>query len=180
MSIVFPAVFNVTTTVLDTRGSPLKDVKVVMSRGSKERNGTTDDNGKVIFSIPPGSYNCSYYYNGELIATRKMDVMNEKAYTVVTTNEPLLPSIIIGLTTIAFIGVAVLSYRKKDMVFFLKILAILLVIVAIVSPWWVQEGSSSNPYLETSTKLYLTPTKMVTISSNENATVGEVLPLGGS
>ena len=176
-SILFPAVFNVSATVFDARGSPLKDVKVVMSRGGKEINVTTDDNGNVLFSIPPGSYNCNYYFNEELIAKRKVDVLTEKAYSVVTTNEPIFPIIIIVVMTIFFIGVGFISYRKKNLGFFLKIFAITLAIIAIVSPWWGISGSSSNSHLETSTKLYLVPTEMATITSNNNVTAGELSSL---
>jgi len=173
----FPAEFNVTAAVLDTRGNPLKDAKVVMIRGEKEANRTTNESGNAIFSIPPGSYNCSIYYNDELIANRRVEVLTEKNCELVTTNEPLLPAVVTGLTIIFIIGIAFLSYRKKDAAFFLKILAILLVVLAIVSPWWALNGSSSDPYTETSTKLFLMPTKMVIITSNDNATAGELLPL---
>ena len=184
IEMTFPAVFNVTATVLDSHGNPLKDAKVLMIRGEKESEGEaqgiTNDNGEVIFSLPPGSYICKIYSNKDLVAKRNVEVLSKKTYTVVTTNEPLLPFIIIGLTTIVFIGVAVISYRKKDAMFFIKILAVLLAVVAIVSPWWAIHGSSSDSNLETSTKLFLMPTKMVEITSNDNVTAGELLPLDGN
>ena len=170
----FPAEFNVTATVLDTRGNPLKDAKVVMTRGSKEINRTTSESGSATFFIPPGSYNCNIYYGDELIVDRKIEVLTEKNCELVTTNEPLLPAVITGLTIILIIGIAFLSYRKKDVTFFLKILAILIVVLAIVSPWWALHGSSSDPYIETSTKLFLMPTKMVIITSDDNVTAGEL------
>jgi len=179
LAISFPAEFNVSAIVLDARGNPLKDAKVVMIRSGKEVNRTTDESGNVIFSIPPGSYNFSIYYNNKLIANSKVEVLNIKTHEIVTNNEPLLPSIITSLTIILLAVVAFLSYRKKDAMFFLKILAISLVIIAIVSPWWELHGSSSNPYIETSTNLFITPAKMVTITSNDNVTIGEPYLLGG-
>ena len=50
-----------------------------------------------------------------------------------TTNEPLLPFIIIGIGIIILVGVAVLSSRKKDALFFFKFLSVVLAIIAIVS-----------------------------------------------
>jgi len=183
-TMIFPAVFNVTATVLDSHGNPLKDAKVLMIRGEeenkKEVQGFTNDKGNATFSLPPGSYICKIYSDGNLIAQRKVEVLSEKTYTVATTNEPLLPIIIIGLTTVVLIGVAVISYRKKDAMFFIKILVILLAVVALVSPWWAVYGSSSDPHLETSTRLFLMPTKMVEITSNDNVTAGELLPLDGN
>jgi len=178
LAVFFPAEFNVTTTIFDVRGIPLSNAKVIVERKEKELRAITDEMGGAIFSIPPGSYNCSIYHNDELIANRKVEVLTEKTYEIVTNNEPLLPSIITSLTIILLAGVAFLSYRKKDVMFFLKILAILLVIVAIVSPWWALHGSSSDPYTETSTKLFITPAKMVTITSNDNVTIGEPYLLG--
>lgn len=75
--IEFPAVFNVTTTVLDARGNPLKDAEVLMTREEKEIQGITDKDGNVIFSVPPGTYVNKVYYNGEQIAERKIDILNE-------------------------------------------------------------------------------------------------------
>ena len=178
LAIVFPAEFNVTTTIFDVRGTPLSNAKVVVERKGKELQAITDEIGDAIFSIPPGSYNFSIYYNNELIANRKVEVLTKKTYEIVTNNEPLLPSIITSLIIILLAGVAFLSYRKKDAMFFLKILAISLVIMAIVSPWWELHGSSSDPYIETSTKLFITPAKMVTITSNDNVTIGEPYLLG--
>ena len=89
----------------------------------------------------------------------------------------MVPFIIICFTIVVFIGTVIISYRKKDAIFFLKIFAILLIMLAIVSPWWAVHGESYDPCIETSTKLYLMPTKMVTITSNDNATVGELTPL---
>jgi hypothetical protein len=180
ITIIFPAVFNVTTTILDSRGNPLNDAEVLIIREEKEVQGITDDNGEVIFSLPPGSYYCKVYSNGNLIAKRRVEAFNEKTYTIATTDEPLLPSIAIGLTTIVLVGVAVISYRRKNAMFFLKILAVALAVIAIVSPWWAVYGSSSDSQTETSTKLFLMPTKMVIITSNDNVTAGRLMPLDGN
>lgn len=174
---VFNAEFNVTTTVLDSRGYPLKDAKVIMTRNGKEINGTTGENGEITFSIPPGSYNSVIYYNGEKVAQRKVDVLTGKKYSVVTTSEPIFPFIVIGVTIIFLLGAAIISYRKKDPIFFLKILAVSLAIVAIISPWWGISGSSSNPHFEASTKVYLVPTEIVTTITNSNVTAGELASL---
>jgi hypothetical protein len=180
ITIMFPAVFNVTATIVDSRGNPLKDAKVLIIREEKEVQGITDDNGEVIFSLPPGYYDCKVYSNGNLIAKRRVEVFNEKTYTIATTDDPLLPFIIIGLTTAVLVGVAVISYRRKNAMFFLKILAVALAVIAIVSPWWAVHGSSSDSQTETSTKLFLMPTKMVIITSNDNVTAGWLMPLDGN
>jgi len=177
ISIVFSALFNVTTKVLDARGDPMRDANVLFIRGEKEIGGISDDNGDVIFSIPPGTYVCEIYTNEKLIAERKVDVLYDKSYSVVTTSEPIVPFIVIALAIILLAFCTFFAYKKKNILFFLKILAIVLVIIAIVSPWWMIQGSSSNHNFETNTKLYMMPTEMITITSNDNVISGEITSL---
>ncbi len=178
INVIFPAVFNVTATIFDSHGNPLKGAKVLMIReekgNQKDAQGTSNDNGEVIFSLPPGNYVSKIFSDGELVAKRKVEILNKKSFTVVTTDEPLLPYLIIGFTTILLIGVAVIGYRRKNAMFFLKILAVSLVAIAIVSPWWAIQGSSSDSQLDTSTNLFMVPTKMVTITSSNNVLSGEL------
>ena len=177
----FSAVFNVTATIFDSHGNPLSGAKVLMIRGEegnkKEAQGTTDENGVVIFSLPPGNYICEIFSGNKLVAKRNVEVINEKIFSAATTSEPLLPSIITGLTAVFLIGVGIISFRRKNAIFFLKMLAISLAVIAIVSPWWAVHGSSSNPYTETSTIMFLKPAEMVTITSNDNVTVGQLSEL---
>lgn len=176
-NIVFSALFNITTKVLDSRGNPLKDAKVIFTRGDKEIEGISNSNGNVLFSIPPGVYNSTIYSNEEFIAQRKVDVLYDKDYSVVTTNEPIYPFIAIALALILLAFSAIFAYKKKNIIFFLKICAIVIAVIAIVSPWWTVQGNLPNSHLETSTKLYIIPTEMVTIITNNNLTAGELTVL---
>jgi hypothetical protein len=76
--------------------------------------------------------------------------------------------------TIAFIGVVLVSWKTKNIILFMKIVVVILIVVAIVSPWWEMNGSSSVHNLDTSTKFFIMPTKMVSITSNSNVTAGEI------
>jgi len=180
ITVVFPAAFNFSANVLDSHGNPLKDAKILMIREGKEIKGITNDEGNVTLSLPPGKYTCKLYSGEELIAERKVEVFFERKISVATTQEPLYPSLIMGLVIISLVGVAVFSFKRKDLKLFLKIFAISLAVVAIVSPWWGVYGSDTDSSLETSTNLYLMPTKMVEITSNGNVTAGDLLPLDGS
>ncbi|KYK23653.1 hypothetical protein AYK24_07170 [Thermoplasmatales archaeon SG8-52-4] len=175
--IVFPALYNLTTIIFDSHGNYLKDAEILIIRNDYKLKGSTNESGTAVLSIPPGSYLLKVLYNNDLIATRKVEVFSNTVYRIVTTNEPLIPYIVILLSVIVFIGFAATCYRKKDLMFFLKIIAILLVLVAIFSPWWELNGSASDSNFETSTKLYISPIKMVTIISNSNVTSGEIANL---
>ena len=178
--VIFPAEFNVSTIVYDNHGNPLEGAIIKIKRGEKEIQGVSNNSGGVLFSLPPGTYVAKVYTDNteeDLIAERKIDVLSEKKYTIVTTNEPLLPFIIIGIGIIILVGVAVLSSRKKDALFFFKFLAVVLAIIAIVSPWWTINSSSSNSQLKTSTNMFLMPAEMVTITSDSNLTAGKLASL---
>jgi len=175
LAVVFPVLFNVTTTVFDARGNPLKNVKVLMIREDQEIQRVTDKNGNATFSLPPGVYVKEIYSEDKLIAKQKINILHEKTCKIVTTKEPLIPQITICLAVIIIALSAILTYRKKNMMSFLKILAVSLAIMAIVSPWWATYGSSSNPqHIETSTKMFLIPDELVTITSSSDVVAGEM------
>lgn len=179
-TIVFPAEYNSTITVFDSRGNLLKDAEVLISRiennEKKQLKGFTNEEGAVIFSLPPGSYDCEIYNGEDLIAKRKIDVLNENNFDVVTKSEPLFLYVLVIIFIILIIISFFVGFKKKNISFFLKFLAIGITIIALFSSWWNINGSSDN-YPETSTNLFLMPTKMTTISSSENVTAGEVVLL---
>lgn len=177
MSIIFPAVFNVTITAYDSHGNKLKNAEVVMMRGGINLTGIADDNGIVILAIPPGNYECKIYSNGNFVAEREINVLDEKSVSIVTADKPISNYVIIGLAFIIIAGALIIDRRKKDPLIFLKILAITIAIVAIISPWWALVGSSSDPKIETTTKMFISPTEMVTLTSANDVVAGELASL---
>jgi hypothetical protein len=175
LAMVFPVVFNVTTMVYDARGNPMHDVKVLIMREGQELQGFTGEN--TTFSLPPGTYVSRIYNDDRLIAERKIDVTSEKTFAIVTTEEPLFPFIIIGLASAMVVLALFFTYRKKDVMSFLHILAVALAIIAVVSPWWMLHGSSSTPWVETSTSMFLIPPELVTITSTSDVVAGELASL---
>ena len=177
-SIIFPTEFNVTNIIYDSHGNILSNVDVIVSRNGINEKGVTDENGKIIFSLPPGIYKCVVYSDGESpTAERNIIVTSEKEITIVTTEEGLINYAIIVLMIILIIGALFYSIKKKDILFFIKIFAIAIVIISLISPWWSVYGSQSNPKIDTSTKMYLVPTKMVIITSTHDVFAGELASL---
>ena len=173
LEVSFPAEFNITVNVFDSHGNLMPGVKVLITREGKELEDVTAEGGNVTFQIPPANYVSKIYSNDRLIAERRIDCSNDQTFTIVTTEEPLYPFIIMALMIIMAIGAAYISHRKKDVMTFLKILAVALAIIAVVSPWWMIQGSSFSPQVETSTNLFLTPVKLVTITSTADVVAGE-------
>ena len=172
----FSALFNLTAIVLDTRGNPINGVNVKLLREGQEVQGSTNDKGTARFLVPPGDYYIDMYMDEETIASRKISVPYERTYSIVTKSEPMLPYIVIAIILLFLIFIGLYSYKKRQKLFFLKILVVCLAIIALVTPWWELSGSNSNA-LSTSTELYIMPTEMITLTLKDKITAGDVLPL---
>jgi len=171
VDVVFPAEFAIKINILDSRGSVVSDARVIISRGGKEAERQSNTSG-LTFLLPPGMYTVKVYSQDDLIGARKINVFGERSFDVITTQEPVFPLIVtISAIIFALIGL-IFTYVKKDFMYFLKILAVSLVIVAVVSPWWMLQGSSSG--VETSTTMYLIPLELVTTTTATGVISGEL------
>jgi len=91
---------------------------------------------------------------------------------VITTTEPLVP-LIVAVSALVFVLIGlILTYAKKDVLYLIKILAVSLVLIAVVSPWWMLQGSNSG--VKTSTTMYLTPLELITTTTTANVVSGEL------
>jgi hypothetical protein len=171
----FPAEFNVSFNVYDTHGSPISDARVKLSRQGKSVEKHTDSSGNIKFLIPPGFYDIEIYSNGDLIANRHVSVVNKKTFSFVTNSEPIAPYIIIAISIICAIAIGFFCYKKQKLATFIKITAILIIILAMVSPWWILQGSNQDLEIQTSTTLYMMPLELVTITETNNLTAGELV-----
>ena len=169
---VFPAEYDIGLNVFDSRGMPLEGTTVIIQRDGKKIE--TSDNGKGAFTLPVGIYNVKVYLEEELVSERKINVMSDSDFDLIADEEPAFPLIILCASVILAILGAIFSIGKKDLVTFLKILATSLAIISIISPWWVLHGSSTNPVVETTTSIFLSPTTIVTTITTPNVIAGEI------
>jgi len=170
----FPAEFQIKVRILDSRGLPIEDTKIIISRNSKKLETKTKDS-KMMFSLPPGFYHVKIYDEDKLIGAREIDVFGERNFDFITISEPVFPVLIIIITIFLVAISAVFSYFKKDKMYFLLILPISLVIMAVVSPWWILCSSSFQ--LETSTNMFLLPLELVTVTTVSDVISGELASL---
>ena len=174
LNIVFPAEFQIKVRTLNSRGLPLEDVEIVISRNSEQLETRTKDS-KITFKIPPGFYHVKIYDEDNLVGVREIYVSGDRNFDFITISEPFLPVLIIIIATTIVAIFAVFSYVKKDKMHFLLILPVSLVIMAIVSPWWILHGSSYQ--LETSTNMFLIPLEFVTVTTTFDIISGELASL---
>ena len=181
MSIVFSSLFNVTQTVYDARGNPLCNAKATMTRGGKQVSEITDDEGNVTFLIPPGTYINKIFVDGEQVSQEEVIVINDKNnFETVAHHEPISPLLTIVIVILIGIFIGYISLKKGNKIFFLKILAVLIVFIAIVSPLWSTYNSSDDQNIEQNTQIYLMPTKIVATVSSDNLTGGEITEIDDS
>ena len=174
ISLVFPAEYTIKINTLDSRGITVEDARIIVSRGGnkvEERSNETS----LIFSLPPGIYSVNVYDQEDLIGSRKINVLGERSFDLITTLEPQFPLIVTVFAIVFVLLALVYTYMKKDVMYFLKIFSVSLAIVAIVSPWWMLYGSTSQ--VETSTKMFLTPLELVTTTVTPDVISGELASL---
>lgn len=176
-SLIIPAEYDIKIYSFDSRGVLLNDVKISISRDSKKIEGKCHSEGYVKFSIPPGKYNVEVYLKNEIIGKRKINIVGERTFDLVTNNEPIFPTVVTYMALIFVLIGCYFSFRKKDIKSFLKILALSLAIISLISPWWILYGSSTNPTIETSTKMYLFPASLVTTTTTNKVIGGEAAAL---
>lgn len=170
----FPVEFNITTKVFDNHGNRLTDAEITVLKDGKEIFGSTNVKGLFTFSVPPGEYIVKILYENELVAQRKVDVLNDKTLTIVTIKEPLEPYLVIIVGIIFLIGAGLYSYKNKKILFFLKVSAIIFILISLISPWWSISGEKTDPHFETSTDVYIHPNSMVTITKDTNFIAGDI------
>lgn len=172
INLVFPAEFNIKVYTFNSRGTPLKDANIMIIReGNKvQKNGS--EKGLSQFSLPPGNYKAEVYLDENLISERKINVISERTFNLITTEEPIFPIIIICSSAIFLLIGTYLTLRKKEIKSFLKIFAITLAIISTISPWWILHGSVSN--VETTTSMFLHPVNLVTLTVSQNVIGGDI------
>jgi hypothetical protein len=175
IDIVFPTEFNVKTYIFDSRGLPLKDVRVVLSRNDKKIESSSNEDGFSSFLLPPGTYQTKIYLGDDLIGKRKINILGEGSFDLVTTNEPFFPLLVTCFSVVILLLGTFFVFRKKDILSFLKIVAVALAVISIVYPWWALQGSTDK--VETMTSMFLIPAKMVTTTVTSDVIVGDITSL---
>ncbi len=173
LDFVFPVEYTINFKAYDSRGSDLKDFKVEISRGNRKVSINSIDSTKI--NIPPGNYYIKIISDEKIISNREIQVLNDNTIDIVTSKEPSYPAYftILSIALIALFGI--LYIRKKNYLSFSKILLIGLSIIALVSPWWVINGTSDS--FKTSYKMFLNPASIIGYTEGNSVSAGELSQL---
>jgi hypothetical protein len=176
----FSPMFQLTTTVFDSRGSTVSKMAIDITRAGKSLQNTTDANGVASFFLPIGSYLIKASSDGNSVGEKQVEILRDESTDLVTSIEPVFPLIMIIVALLIIGGGAVLILLKKcNLASFLKLFGVALCIIAVVMPWWGLSGAATTPAAVRSTSAFLIPQTIVTTTTVGNHSEIELANLPG-
>jgi hypothetical protein len=172
LKLEFPAEFPLTLHFLNAVGMSLSSQDMTLSREGRQVNTQLDDHGTGTIDMPPGTYEVTVLSGTDILAQQLIDVKGEKELTIVTTEGSLIHSIVMVLGGIVAGFAVVYMIWKRDLRTGLQVLALGLLIIALMSPWWVLSGD--NGTTSTATQTLLVPSHIVTLTTSPSVTSGEI------
>lgn len=169
MEITFPANYTIKLNLLNSRALALDDGKVFLYRDGKvlERKVRA---GKASMVVPPGCYKIDVV-KGKTIARTMIDVEKDKELTIVTENPSGFHDTLALLSFTCLVASLFFFLWKRDN-FWIGALIIFLLIISLISPWWVLVGGDGEA--KTITSVIVLPPNMLTFISHEDFFSGEI------
>jgi len=171
LTIIFPAEFKIKLNTLDSRGSKLNDVSINLNRKNKTKNIFVDDK-ETLIDLPPAIYGVKVYSEDKLIGSRKLNILGDRSFDLITSKEPFYPIVITIIILLITSLLLILSILKKNYFNCVKILPISFVSTSLLYPWWILQGSTVT--VETSTKMFIIPLELITITTSKGIIGGEL------
>jgi hypothetical protein len=170
----FPAEFDIDLNTFNVRGMPLEEATIEIQREEKTIECQTDTTGYATITLPSGSYEATVLINDNVIGKRTITIVGERSFDLITTEEPLFPIVVTIASLMVLVFSAILTLRKKNLLTFITLLIIVLTVLSVVSPWWMLQGSSTDPKLETSTNMFLLPPSLVEMTTYSEVIAGKL------
>ncbi|HEC88657.1 MAG TPA: hypothetical protein ENI52_05015 [Thermoplasmata archaeon] len=148
IEIVFPVEYKVSVKTYDSRGFPIK-TKILFERNGEEFNKNI---------LPPAEYEIKIYDSHNIIANKKIFLINDAKYEIATKKTLFYPYIFPLLVLILFL------FNKK-----IEALIAIPLSISLIFPWWQVKGN-------TLTNLYIFPPKMIEFL-NSKEFYGSIIPL---
>ena len=174
-SYVFPAEFPVAVNVNNVLGMSIEEGKITLTREGQTRRGTINDEGNATIVVPPGEFEMKVYSDDEVVAKQMVSVKGDKLMTVISSVESGLHSMVTYLGIIIILAALAIVVWKRRLVSGMRLLAVGLLMIALVSPWWLLSGTGSG--VETNTVTTLIPGNMVTFTQASKGIGGDIAAL---
>ncbi len=156
----FSVAFDLIIDLFDLQANPLLNSDINL-RVYRDGNKILESDERVL-SLPPAYYTINAYNNGNLVGFKDVDFTSNRNIKLITTLSSPIPVIILG-SILVFLGIIITLAVKKiiPIIALLKFLAISLLIIALIQPWWGLSGSSTQPISERNTLMFLNPQVMI-------------------
>ncbi len=172
IELVLPAEYTVSLNVMNSIGMNIDSGTVVISRNNKDISVNIDENGKSVFTVPPGTYNIKILADDETIAMQELDIRSDKTLDIVTEQGSFIHTFVFLIAIISVAGIFVFMFLKRKINLCLKLFVVVLLFISIFQPWWILTGEEND--IQTSTINMLYPPKMVTLTSSSDVIGGSV------
>jgi hypothetical protein len=172
IGITFPAEYEIDISSMNSYGYQLTGGEISFTRNKKTKGTSIDSNGNAKFSVPPGRYKVIVSSEEEYIAEQEIDVRGDKEIDILTSQDSFLHTMIVYLGIVLLLFSIIFMVLKKKYNFCIRLFVISLLIISLFSPWWVLNGENINT--ETTTKTFLFPPKIITLSSSSDLIGGDV------
>ena len=177
-SIKFSAVFDLGTRLFDSRGNQIQDSNLELDI---KRDGNTlfeSISPDEVVNLPPGKYTVNVYLDDKLVGVETVELNTDKNINIVTKLESILPTLVTGLILVFIIEIIVLIlFKRISLNTFLKLLALALVFLSLVQPWWALNAHSDSPTAEKSSEMFILPQAMMESITYEDKTHLELATL---
>jgi len=158
----FTAIFNLNLELFNSRGEKIDDdgKKIDIIRKGKNINASEPPDKN--FELPPGEYTINVFSDGKLVATKTFDLISDRKEKIVTIIESLLPTVVTLSAIVFIVEIAVILLIKKiSLNTFLKLMAMALILISLMQPWWYLFGKSDNGVASKSSEMFLVPQRMI-------------------
>jgi hypothetical protein len=172
LDVMFPAEFSLDFSVFNSYADRLSSGDISLERNGKTASISIQQNGTASAMVPPGDYMVLVHADNELIAQQQTQVRGEKTMDIVTTQVSFLHTLIVYLGVILMICAIVLFFWKKNIAICLTLITIGLLIITLVTPWWVLNGE--NGAISTTTNSFVVPPQIITLTKSSNVIGGEI------
>lgn len=172
LTVLFPAEFILDLSLFNSYADRLSNGQISFQRNGKTQSTSIQQNGTATASIPPGDYQIIVHANDETIAQQQIQMRGDKKMDLLTSQGSLFHAVILYLGIAFLIGSLGFLLWKRQIVGGMKLITIGLLIIALVSPWWVLSGETAS--VSTTTNTMVIPPKLITLTKSSNATGGEI------
>jgi hypothetical protein len=172
LTVTFPAEFRVNLSIFSSYADPVSKGEVALTRNGKNKSTVIQQNGTATLLVPPGDYEIQVRANDKTVAQQQIQIRGDKKMDIITSQGSLIHQVILYLGVLLLLGAIIFLVWKRQVVVGLRLISLGLLIIALVSPWWVLSGD--NGVVSTTTNTMVIPQKLITLTTSSNATGGEI------